>query len=82
MRKKPLSDGAAFLAPADGLYRELGEEQCRLRRDDLLYLKWQYGLSIQAILFRLRDSRLITNSHFQQWWIEINKLGWKKRGTN
>ena len=71
--------GAAFLAPAEDLHQELGEKQRCIQHNDLLYLKWHYGISIQAILFRLRDLGLITNSHFQQWWIEINKLGWKKR---
>ena len=71
--------GAALLAPAEGLYRELGEKGRRVRHNDLLYLKWHYGISIQAILFRLRDLGLVTNSHFQQWWIEINKSGWRTR---
>ena len=71
--------GAAFLAPAEGLHRELGEKQRCIRHNDLLYLKWHYGISIKAILFRLKDLGLITNSHLQQWWIEINKSGWKKR---
>ena len=71
--------GAAFLAPAEGLHRELGEKQRCIRHNDLLYLKWHYGISIKAILFRLKNLGLITNSHLQQWWIEINKLGWKKR---
>ena len=71
--------GAAFLAPAEGLHQELGEKQRCIRHNDLLYLKWHYGISIQAILFRLRDSGLITNSHSQQWWIEVNRSGWKKR---
>ena len=71
--------GAAFLAPAEGLHRELGEKGRHIRQNDLLYLKWHYGISIQAILFRLRDLGLITNSHFQQWWIEINKSGWRTR---
>ena len=71
--------GAAFLAPAEGLHRELGEKGRYIQQNDLLYLKWHYGISIQAILFRLRDLGLITNSHFQQWWIEINKSGWRTR---
>ena len=71
--------GAAFLAPAEGVHRELGEKGRHIQQNDLLYLKWHYGISIQAILFRLRDLGLITNSHFQQWWIEINKSGWRTR---
>ena len=71
--------GAAFLAPADELRREFGEKQRRIRQDDLLYLKWRYGMSIQAILYRLNDLEIISDSHAKQWWSEINKLGWKKR---
>ena len=71
--------GAAFLVPAEELRRELGAKQRPIKQDDLLYLKWRYGLSIQAILYRLKDLEIITDSHSKQWWIEINKLGWKKR---
>lgn len=71
--------GAAFLAPAGELRREFGEKKRRIEQDDLLYLKWRYGMSIQAILYRLNDLEIISDSHAKQWWIEINKLGWKKR---
>ena len=71
--------GAAFLAPAAPLHHELGKKQRRVQQDDLLYLKWRYGLSIQAILYRLKDLHIISDAHAQQWWININKLGWKKR---
>ena len=36
-------------------------------------------MSIQAILFRLKDLRIITASDYKRWCIDINKLGWKKR---
>ena len=37
-------------------------------------------MSIQAILFRLKDlGGLFTDSYYKQWCMEINKLGWKKR---
>lgn len=71
--------GAAFLAPASSLYQELGRKQRHIQKDDLLYLKWRYGLSLQAILYRLNDLQIISDSHVQQWWIRINKFGWKKR---
>ena len=71
--------GAAFLAPAEDLDRKASKMQRPIRHDDLLYLKWLYGISIQATLFRLKDLGLIADSHFQHRWIEINKLGWKKR---
>ena len=74
--------GAALLVPAASLYREFGRKQQHIQQDDLMYLKWRYGLSIQAILYRLNDLQIISDSYVQQWWIRINKLGWKKRETH
>jgi transcriptional regulator with XRE-family HTH domain len=71
--------GAAFLVPAEELRREVGEKLDRIQSEELQYLKWRYGMSIQAILFRLKDLRIITNSYYTQWCVEINRLGWKKR---
>ena len=71
--------GAAFLAPAEHLQREIGEKRSRIQLGELLYLKRRYGMSIQAILFRLKDLRVITPSHYKRWCMDINKLEWKKR---
>ena len=71
--------GAAFLAPAEELRREFGTKHRRIHKDDLLTLKWRFGLSIQAILYRLKELEIISDSHAKEWWIEINKLGWKKQ---
>lgn len=71
--------GAAFLAPTEQLHREVGEKRSHIQLEELLYLKRRYGMSIQAILFRLKDLRIITASDYKRWCIDINKLGWKKR---
>ena len=71
--------GAAFLAPAEHLCREVGEKRSRIQLEELLYLKRRYGMSIQAILFRLKDLGIITASHYKRWCMDINKLGWKKQ---
>ena len=71
--------GAAFLAPAEHLQRKVGEKRSRIQLEELLYLKRRYGMSIQAILFRLKDLGVITVSHHKRWCMDINKLGWKKR---
>ena len=71
--------GAAFLVPAEGLRQEVGKKVSRIQSEQLQYLKWRYGMSIQAILFRLKDLRIITASHYKQWCVKINKLGWKRR---
>jgi Zn-dependent peptidase ImmA (M78 family) len=71
--------GAAFLAPAEQLCREVGEKRSLIEMEELLYLKQRYGMSIQAILFRLKDLEIITPSYYKQWWMDINRLGWKKQ---
>ena len=71
--------GAAFLAPAEHMRREVGDKRIFIESEELQYLKWYYGMSIQAILFRLRDLGIITASHYKRWCMDINKLGWKKR---
>ena len=70
--------GAAFLAPAEQLRRDVGEKRSRIQKNELFYLKKRYGMSIQAILFRLRDLRIITDAYYKKWCIQINKFGWKK----
>ena len=71
--------GAAFLAPAEHLRREVGDNRTLIESEELQYLKWHYGMSIQAILFRLKDLGIITNSYYKGWCMEINRLGWKKQ---
>jgi transcriptional regulator with XRE-family HTH domain len=71
--------GAAVLAPAEQLCREVGEKRSLIEMEELLYLKQRYGMSIQAILFRLKDLEIITPSYYKQWWMDINRLGWKKQ---
>lgn len=70
--------GAAFLAPAEQLCREVGEKRSLIEIEELLYLKQRYGMSMQAILFRLKDLEVITESYHKQWCMDINRLGWRK----
>lgn len=78
-QKAAFQFGAAFLAPAEEFRQEVGEKRSRIEVDELLYLKWCYGMSIQAILLRLRDLGIITESYYEQWCMEVNKLGWEKQ---
>ena len=71
--------GAAFLAPAEQVRRDIGEKRNRIEKNELFYLKRRYGMSIEAMLFRLKDLRIITDAYYRQWCIQINKFGWKKR---
>jgi transcriptional regulator with XRE-family HTH domain len=70
--------GAAFLAPANTLRREVGARRSAIGLDELLLLKRRYGMSLQALLHRLHDLGVINDLHAQQWWRTINAHGWKK----
>ncbi len=35
-------------------------------------------MSIQALLFRLKDLHIINESYYRQWCIDVNRLGWRK----
>jgi len=71
--------GAAFLAPAMIIRREIGANRSFIQAQELLLLKQRFGLSIQALLYRLRDLDIITESYYRQWCIHISRLGWRKQ---
>jgi len=70
--------GSAFLAPAQTVYREVGSSRSFIRSDELLLLKRRFGMSVQALLYRLRDLRIISDSHYTWWCKGINRMGWRK----
>lgn len=70
--------GAAFLAPAGPLLRDVGERRQSLQLQELLILKRHYGMSVQALLYRLKDLGVISQHHFKQWFIHLGKMGWRK----
>lgn len=70
--------GAAFLAPATRIYQEVGERRALVQLREFLFLKRQFGLSIQALIHRLLDLNIINDSYYSQWFARINKYGWKK----
>jgi Zn-dependent peptidase ImmA (M78 family) len=69
--------GGAFLAPRDPLLRDVGQKRQSIQLQELLLLKEEYGMSIQALLYRLKDLEVISEYHHKQWSIEINRQGWR-----
>lgn len=68
----------AFLAPSDAVRREVGTQRAFVQLAELRLLKRRFGMSIQALLRRLCDLEIITASHYRQWCIDINRLGYRK----
>lgn len=70
--------GAALLAPAALIRQEVGATRSSISGNELLLLKQRFGMSVQALLRRLRDLEIITASYYKQWCIDINRLGWRR----
>jgi transcriptional regulator with XRE-family HTH domain/Zn-dependent peptidase ImmA (M78 family) len=70
--------GSSFLAPSEELLKQVGRKRAALTVHELLLLKHRYGLSIQALLYRLRELDVITEQHYKQWCMDISRWGYKK----
>lgn len=67
--------GAAFLAPRESIYRDVGHKRSFVDWNELRLLKRKFGLSIQALVRRLRDLDVIGNSQYREWNIAIRRAG-------
>ncbi len=70
---------SAFLVPAERLVKEVGFRRSYVHISELLILKKQFGISLQALLRRMRDLDIINDSYYRRWCIYIGKQGWKKQ---
>lgn len=71
--------GAAFLAPSKRVFDEVGEKRALIQVAELLLLKKQFGLSMQALVYRLHELGVITNSYYRDWWPLFDNYGWRTR---
>lgn len=69
----------AFLTPATVLYREVGRTRTSIQLRELLLIKKLFGMSIQALLFRLRDLGIINDSTYTWSCIQVNRMGMRKK---
>jgi Zn-dependent peptidase ImmA (M78 family)/DNA-binding XRE family transcriptional regulator len=68
---------AAMLLPKDIVAKEIGESRSKLMIQELGGLKLQYGISIQAIAYRLKDLKVISESYFKQFMFMMTHLGYR-----
>jgi Zn-dependent peptidase ImmA (M78 family) len=77
--KRAFRFGAAFLAPASAVRAAIGEHRTFIQLDELLMLKRRFGMSLQALLYRLRDLGVISEHYYREWCVQVNRQGWKRR---
>jgi Zn-dependent peptidase ImmA (M78 family) len=68
----------AMLIPADTLKNELGGKRSKLSFNELGAIKQQYGISMQALVFRAKNVGLISDNYFRQFYAAFNQLGYRK----
>lgn len=77
--KAAFAFAGSFLAPASALRREVGERRSVIGLEELLLLKRRYGMSIQALVYRLHELAVINDLHARHWWQTIGARGWKRQ---
>ncbi|MDR1369895.1 MAG: XRE family transcriptional regulator [Dysgonamonadaceae bacterium] len=68
---------ATMLIPKVAIQKELGISRKKLFIQELGELKKQYGISIQALIYRCKDLHIISESHSNQLMFIIVRNGWK-----
>jgi len=69
----------AMLIPSKSLIRELGSSRSKISIHELVFLKKQFGASIQSIVFRSKHLGIITNSYFKSFMTYFSMQGYKKK---
>lgn len=68
---------AAMLLPKDTLFKEVGRIRNKVLIPELGAIKKQYGISIQAIAYRMKDLEIISESYFKQFMFFISQMSYK-----
>lgn len=71
--------GAAFLVPREPLVKEVGEKRTSLNVHELLLLKARFGVSVQALVRRMRDLEIISEPTYKSACITISRMGWRTK---
>jgi Zn-dependent peptidase ImmA (M78 family) len=67
----------SLLFPRKKVISELGEKRSKLSFRELGVLKQEYGISMQAIVYRAKELEIINLSTFKQFYFMFNKLGYR-----
>ena len=70
--------GGAFLMPVGVLRRELGDKRSEISLYELRSLKEQYGISMQAIMYRAKLHGIITEYVYERFSKFVSAQGWRK----
>jgi len=69
----------AFLFPKQAVLQHLGENRSAIEPRELFMLKHEFGISMMAILIRVFQCGVISESLKTQYFMRFNKLGWRTK---
>lgn len=67
----------AMLFPKKNFLKEIGENRTKLSLQELAAFKQEYGISMQAIIYRAKELEVISTSYYRQFFFMFNQLGYK-----
>jgi len=67
----------AFLLPEQGVFNTIGYQRHLIEWKELYLLKHEYGLSMQAILYRCKDLAVISESKCKTMFMEFSQKRWR-----
>jgi Zn-dependent peptidase ImmA (M78 family)/DNA-binding XRE family transcriptional regulator len=67
----------ALLFPRDIFIRVIGEKRNKLSLQELASLKQEYGISMQAIVYRAKELGVISQNYYRQFFFMFNQMGYK-----
>lgn len=69
----------ALLFPKEAMKSELGERRTKLSLQELGALKQQYGISMQAIVYRAKELGIINENYFKQFFFMFQQMGHREK---
>lgn len=69
--------GGAFLFPEAAVREQFGSHRRRITAEELLIAKRRWGVSVQAVLYRLHDLEILDDASYKWWCMYVNKAGWR-----
>jgi Zn-dependent peptidase ImmA (M78 family)/DNA-binding XRE family transcriptional regulator len=68
----------AFLGPRTVFVSDVGERRRKISQRELELLKQKYGVSMQALVYRMKDLGIITEGHFGRIFQWFNNAGYRR----
>jgi Zn-dependent peptidase ImmA (M78 family)/DNA-binding XRE family transcriptional regulator len=70
---------SAMLIPRSKMFDELGGVRKNIFVNELVKLKEQYGISVQALIYRCKQLGIISPSHFKLFMVRFSQAGHRKK---